>query len=184
VILLSSTQGKTNNTTHFIHLWPLPSQGFRHLLAVVNLCKSQPEALLGLTLHHMSLLWTHRLGLQFASQLGCISGSHFHTLSHSTVLLLCSLKLRGTVSPQKVVTRVSHWELIRLLYCFLRQAWIWTWVLTSLRNRAPRLIPKPSQVPLCDWNSPPWFTGREAPSPQINPWMIPGRCSPPGRPEH
>jgi hypothetical protein len=34
---------------------------------------------------------------------------HFHTLSHSTVLSPHSLNLRDTVSPQKVVTRVSHW---------------------------------------------------------------------------
>jgi hypothetical protein len=29
-------------------------------------------------------------------------------------------------------------------------------------------VPKPFHVPLCDWNSLPWLTGREAPSPQIN----------------
>jgi hypothetical protein len=41
-----------------------------------------------------------------ASQLGTISGSHFHILLHSTVLPPHSLKLRDTVSPKKAVTRV------------------------------------------------------------------------------
>jgi hypothetical protein len=48
-----------------------------------------------------------------ASQLGCVSGSRFHTHLHSTVFPLCSLNLRGMISPQKVATRVFHWELIR-----------------------------------------------------------------------
>jgi hypothetical protein len=42
----------------------------------------------------------------FTSQLGCISNSHFHMLSHNTVLPPSSLNLRDTVSPQKAVTRV------------------------------------------------------------------------------
>jgi hypothetical protein len=41
------------------------------------------------------------------SQLGHILGSHFHTLSHRTVLPPCSLNLRDMVSPQKGVTWVS-----------------------------------------------------------------------------
>jgi hypothetical protein len=32
-VLLSGTQGKTNNTTHFVNLWPLISQEVRLLLA-------------------------------------------------------------------------------------------------------------------------------------------------------
>jgi hypothetical protein len=30
------------------------------------------------------------------------------------------------------------------------------------------LVPKPFKFPLCNWNLPPWLSGREAPSPQIN----------------
>jgi hypothetical protein len=40
-VLLSGTQGKTNNTTHFVHLWLLPLWGFRSLLAIVNPYKPQ-----------------------------------------------------------------------------------------------------------------------------------------------
>jgi hypothetical protein len=42
------------------------------------------------------------------------------------------------------------------------------WVLTSLMSEAPRLVPEPFQVPLCNWNPPPWLTKRGAPSPRIN----------------
>jgi hypothetical protein len=42
-----------------------------------------------------------------------LSHCHPHTLSYSTVLPPCSLNLRDTVSPpKKVVTSLSHWELI------------------------------------------------------------------------
>jgi hypothetical protein len=33
---------------------------------------------------------------------------------------------------------------------------------------APKLVPEPFWVTLCDWNSPLWFAIREVPSPQIN----------------
>jgi hypothetical protein len=39
-VLLSSTQGKTNNTTHFVHLWLLPSWELRCLLATE--CQYKP----------------------------------------------------------------------------------------------------------------------------------------------
>jgi hypothetical protein len=42
-----------------------------------------------------------------ALQLGRLSGSHFHTLSHSTVLPPHSLNLIEMVSPQQGVTQVS-----------------------------------------------------------------------------
>jgi hypothetical protein len=51
-------------------------------------------------------------------------------------------------------------------FCLLKQAWIWTWVLTSLMSGAPRLVPEPFQIPLCNQSSPPQLTGREAPSPE------------------
>jgi hypothetical protein len=82
-----------------VHLWPLPSQGFGCLLAVVSLYKPQSRG--------PSSAGPMDWDSAFTSQLGCISGSHFHTLSHSTVLPPCSLNLRDMVSPQKVVTRVS-----------------------------------------------------------------------------
>jgi hypothetical protein len=64
------------------------------------------------------MVWDSTLALQ----LDCISGLHFHTLSHSTVLPPCSRNLIDTVSPQKALgekkkKRVSHWELIRLSFC-------------------------------------------------------------------
>jgi hypothetical protein len=43
------------------------------------------------------------------------------------------------------------WKLIRLPFCLLRQAWIWTHVLTSLMSGAPRLVSEPFRVPLCNW---------------------------------
>jgi hypothetical protein len=55
-----------------------------------------------------------------------------------------------------------------LYYCLLKQAWIWTQVLTSMMSRTPRLVLKPFQVPLCNQNLPPWLTVREATSPRIN----------------
>jgi hypothetical protein len=44
---------------------------------------------------------------------------------------------------------VSHWEVINLHFCW--QAWIWTWVLTSLMSSAPfpLLVPVLQWVPLC-----------------------------------
>jgi hypothetical protein len=51
----------------------------------------------------MELLWDFSLTLQ----LGYISGSHFHTFSHSTVLPPYCLDLRDMVLPQKGVTQVS-----------------------------------------------------------------------------
>jgi hypothetical protein len=73
-----------------------------------------------------------------------------YTLSHSTVLLSHSLNLRDTTSAQKAVT-CSIWEVISLSFCLLRQAWIWTWVLTSLTNCAshPLLVPASHWAPLC-----------------------------------
>jgi hypothetical protein len=63
-----------------------------------------------------------------------------------------SLNLRDTVSPpKKVVTSLSHWEVIKLPFCLLGQAWIWIQVLTSLMSGAPLplLAPAPHCVPLC-----------------------------------
>jgi hypothetical protein len=76
-----------------------------------------------------------------------------YALSHSTVLPPCSLNLSGL------------WEVISLPFCLLRQAWIWTWALTSLMSSAslPSLVPAPHQVPLCIWGLHPnllggWFS--------------------------
>jgi hypothetical protein len=65
-----------------------------------------------------------------------------------------SLNLRDTVSPpKKVVTSLSHWEVIKLPFCLLGQAWIWIQVLTSLMSGAPLplLVPVPHCVLLCNW---------------------------------
>jgi hypothetical protein len=35
-------------------------------------------------------------------------------------------------------------------------------------SRAPKLVPEPFQIALCNLNSPPQFTRTDAPSPQIN----------------
>jgi hypothetical protein len=75
--------------------------------------------------------------------------SHFHILSHSTVLLL--EPERQGFTPKMAVTKMSHWEVIRLPFCLLDQAWIWTRVLTSLMSDAPlpSLVPAVHWAPLC-----------------------------------
>jgi hypothetical protein len=52
-----------------------------------------------------------------------------------------------------MVSKMSHWEVIRLPFCLLGQVWIWSWVLTSLMSCAPLplLVPVPHWVPLCIW---------------------------------
>jgi hypothetical protein len=45
------------------------------------------------------------------------------------------------------------------------QAWIWTQILTSLMSKAPRLVPGPFQVPVCNQNLPPQLARAEVPSP-------------------
>jgi hypothetical protein len=75
---------------------------------------------------------------------------HFHTAQY--FLPPCSLNLRDTVSPQTVVTS-DLWEVINLPFCLLRQAWMWTRVLASLKSGAslPSLVPETHWVPLCIW---------------------------------
>jgi hypothetical protein len=83
-----------------------------------------------------------------------------HTLSHSTVLPPHSLNLRYMVSPQNAVTS-RLWETVSLPFCLLRQAWIWTQVLSSLMHGAPlpSLVPAPHQV-VVHLRPSPWLTGR------------------------
>jgi hypothetical protein len=108
VVLLSGTQEKTNNTTCFIHLWPLPLQGSKHLISVVSPYKPWTRGPLGPTLDHMSLPQTHGLGL-FTH---FIAGPHLrfalsHILTwHSTSALLPEPERNG-FTPPKVVTGVS-----------------------------------------------------------------------------
>jgi hypothetical protein len=110
---------KQINTTCFIHLQLLPSWGFRHLLAIVSPYKPQTG---GPVRAHPGLYefatdlqigTPHWLYSWAASQ----AHTFFHTLSHSTLLPPHSLNLGDTVSPQKAVTRMSHWELIRHPFC-------------------------------------------------------------------
>jgi hypothetical protein len=136
--------------TCFACLRVLPLWGFRCLLAIVSPYKP----------------WTrgpvraHPWPYEFAMTCGLGLHTHFRAglclrlaLSHSTVLLHHSLNLRDMVSPQKAVTRVSHWEWISLPFCLLRQAWIWIQFLTSLTSGAflPLLVPAPHWVLLCVW---------------------------------
>jgi hypothetical protein len=80
----------------------------------------------------MSSPWNRGLGL-LTSQLGCVSGSHFYTLSHGTIPPPCSLNQKDMVSPQQAITS-GLWEVIRLPFCLLRQAWIWTGFLIERRE--------------------------------------------------
>jgi hypothetical protein len=103
-------------------LWPLPSQGFRCLLAVVNPYKPQTGALIRLPLDHVSSPWTCRLGL-------C---THFVTRLRIRLALSHTLTQHSTSSPLPEPERYSFtpktgflrclWELIRLPFCLLRQS--------------------------------------------------------------
>jgi hypothetical protein len=100
-----------------------------------------------------------------ALQPGYVSGSHFHTLLHSTVFPPYSWIWKTWFHLKK---GGLCWDLIRLAFCLLRQDWIWTQVLTSLRSKAPKLVPEPFQVPLYKQNSPSQLIGRGASASQIN----------------
>jgi hypothetical protein len=80
------------------------------------------------------------------------------------------------VSPQKkAITRVSHCEVIKLLFCLLGQAWIWTQVLTSLMSGAP--LPSPGSV--VHPRPSPWLARRiNTPPDQAVLWCL--VVSPPG----
>jgi hypothetical protein len=84
--------------------------------------------------------------------------------------------------PKSQLLGCLCWELIRLS-CQMRQAWIWTWVLTSPISGAPKLVPETFQFPLCNHNSPPQLTGQGASSPWINIvwWYLAGVAFPTGR---
>jgi hypothetical protein len=129
----------------------------------------------------MSSSWILGLGLHTSFAAGlCLRLTLSHTLTQHTVLPSNSLNLRETVSPQNVVTRVSLSELIKLPFCLWRQSWIWTRFPTSLMSGASKLVTKPFQVPLCDWNLPPQFARTEASSPWITCLVVPDRDGPPG----
>jgi hypothetical protein len=85
----------------------------------------------------------------------------------SYTLSPCSLNLRDPVSLQ-IVLLGGLWEVISLPFCLLRQAWIWTQVLTSLTSApVPLLVPVPQWVPLCIWG--PHLTCQEDESPLNQP---------------
>jgi hypothetical protein len=91
----------------------------------------------------------HRVGenSSLTSQLAFISARIFiysHT-AHYFYPAPWTWETRFT--PKIVVSRMSHWEVIRLSLCLLGQVWIWTWVLTSLMNGAPL----PLMVPVPHW---------------------------------
>jgi hypothetical protein len=90
-----------NNTTHFVHLQPLPLQGFRYQLAVMSSYKPQTRGCLGLTLDDMSLPLPCRSGLCtcFATRL-CLRLTFSHTVTQHSISTLL-LNLKDMVSPQK-----------------------------------------------------------------------------------
>jgi hypothetical protein len=69
-----------------------------------------------------------------ALQLGFISVSHFHTLSHRALFPSLSPNLRGTVSPWFLAVTSCLWEVISLHFCLLRQAWNWSQFHTRLMS--------------------------------------------------
>jgi hypothetical protein len=94
----------------------------------------------------------------------------------SFILLPCSLTLRDPVSPQ-IGLLGGLWEVISFPFCLLRQVWIRTQVLTSLRDSAPlpSLVPVPHQVPLCIWGlHPDSLGGRVLPLDQAVCWHLVG----------
>jgi hypothetical protein len=125
------------------------------------------EALLGLTPDYMSLPHIRGSGLHtcFITRLH-LRLTLLHTLTqHSTSTSLPELE-RHCFIPSKGHYSGAFWELIRLPCYLLKQDWIWTQVLTNLMSGAPRLVPEPFQVSLCNWNLPPWLAGIEATSPR------------------
>jgi hypothetical protein len=93
--------------------------------------------------------------------------SHMFTYRHP-ILPPLTLNLKNKVLPQKVVIRMSLGVNQAPLLPPKSRPIIRTRVLTSLMNGAPKLVPEPFQVPLCNRNLPPLFTRRESPSPWIN----------------
>jgi hypothetical protein len=81
-------------------------------------------------------------------------------------------------SPQKAVTN-GLWEVISLPFCLLRQAWIWTWFLTSPMSGdpLPLLVPGPYWVPLCIQGSPQIAGRRNPPLAQAVYWHLVGSPS-------
>jgi hypothetical protein len=108
--------------------WPLPSWGFKCLLNIVNLYKTQTGG----------PVRAHPRPYEFA------------------------------ISHQKAVTRVTLGVDQAPHLPPKGRPIIRTRVITNLMSSAPKLVPEPFQVPLCDRNLPPQFSKREAPSPQIN----------------
>jgi hypothetical protein len=126
----------------------------------------------------MSSPWTCGLG---PLRVGSWAASQAHTLTQHTTSAH-SLNLRNMVSPQKVVTS-GLWEVINLPFCLLKQAWIQTWVLTSLTSGAslPTLVPVPHWVLLCIRGLHPNSLGRWIPPPDQGVcWRLVG--SSPGSP--
>jgi hypothetical protein len=81
-------------------------------------------------------------------------------IQHCTSIPLPEPERHG-FTPKMAVTSMSHWEVIKLPFCPLGQASIWTWVLTSLRSSAhlPLMVPAPHWVPLYIWGPHPDLTG-------------------------
>jgi hypothetical protein len=92
-----------NNTTCFVCPWPLPLWGFRHLLAIVSPYKPLLEALLGLTLNHMSLPQTGKLRLLIHFTAGpCLRLTLSHTLTQRGTSTLLPEPERHGFTPKDI----------------------------------------------------------------------------------
>jgi hypothetical protein len=128
------------------------------------------------------LLWVSLFGTEFFN-LGCgyfpdkAQGSLPQLLEVSYTLLPHSLNLRDLLSPQ-IGLLGCLWEVISLPFYLLRQAWIWTQVLTSLMNGAPlpSVVLVPHQVPVCIQGPDPTHQEDEYPSRSSCP-LVPGGIS-------
>jgi hypothetical protein len=94
-----------SKSTHFTHLLPLPLWGLRQVFGSSESIWTpdwRPHwgSPLTLWVHHGTEDGDSSLTLQ----LGCVSGSHFYTLSHGTIISPHSLNQRDMVSPQQAVT--------------------------------------------------------------------------------
>jgi hypothetical protein len=97
-----------------------------------------------------------------------------HTLTqHSTPTLLP--EQRDTVSPQKVVARVSLLGVDQTPLLPPKAGLNLNPGSYQSDEQGSKLVLESFQVPLCNQNSPPRFTRRETPSPQINTSEAPGR---------
>jgi hypothetical protein len=117
-------------STHFVHLLPLPLPGIRQLFG-----PSETGGPIGV--HPWSYEFTTEPKIRTPLSLHSWAASQACSFIHShKAKYFHSLHQRDMVVPQQAVT-ISLWEVIRLPFGLLRQAWIRTWDLTSMKSDAP-----------------------------------------------